>query len=234
MSSDIDKHKDREEAAAVLTQYLLLTHDGKSVFNELHKQLAHLSQPSTPWTNTISALFSSVSSPVQQQQQQRSDPPLMVVKPAAHVTTATPEEKKEEHSSEDELSEQSLDERCVNVCDLAPGKECACRYTLTDTENNVPELDLNAVAIFFPNRDHSCMEEDELVNYVKEQSKSKSSSIASMDAYTGRYYKGKWVIPYVVVYFKSHKRAVHFYTLMRNTIAKNSLPISLNWGRKRH
>jgi hypothetical protein len=169
-------------------------------------------------------------SPPLQQQQPRSDPPLMLVKPVV----VTNEEEEEDDDHEDAFSEQPLDDRCLNVCTPAPNKECACRYKLTDTEESAPALDPKAVAVFFPNREHSELDEDALIAYVKEQSKAKPSLIASIDAYTGRYYKRKWVIPYVVVYCKTHERAVRFYTLMRNAIAKNGLSISLNWGRKRN
>lgn len=232
----------REEAAAVMTKYLMLTSEGKRIFDELHREVVRLPPPppvSMPWTNGMAAttLFLPASpSPPLQQLQQHSDPRHILVKSAAVAATTHKEEQEEEEEDDDqvELSEQSLDERCLNVCTPAPNKECACRYKFTDTEESAPALDPKAVAIFFPNREHSELDEDALIAYVKEQSKAKPSLIASMDAYTGRYYKRKWVIPYVVVYCKTHERAVRFYTLMRKAIAKNGLSISLNWGRKRN
>lgn len=230
----------REEAAAVMTKYLMLTSEGKRIFDELHKEVVRLPPPpppvSMPWTTGMAAttLFLPASpSPSLQQQQPRSDPPLMLVKPAA-IAHEEEEEEEEDDDHEDTLSEQPLDDRCLNVCTPAPNKECACRYKLTDTEESAPALDPKAVAIFFPNREHSELDEDALIAYVKEQSKAKPSLIASIDAYTGRYHKRKWVIPYVLVYCKTHERAIRFYTLMRNAIAKNGLSISLNWARKRN
>lgn len=208
-----------EKAATLFTQYLMLDTDGKAVFDGLLAKIRPA--PNMAWTTMPgTALF--LPPPMATQ---RSDPPLMIHPPAVVV-----DEEKEEEDEEEELSEQPLDKYTVQVC---TNDKCGCRYTLTAKEDEAPELDPNAVALFFPNGEHSEWSAKELIAYVKDLCKDKPSLIHSITAHEGRWYKKKkWVIPYVVVHCKTHKIAVCFYTLIRNAVNHDNLPISFNWGRK--
>lgn len=209
-----------EKAATLFTQYLMLDTDGKAVFDGLLAKIRPA--PNMAWTTMPgTALF--LPPPMATQ---RSDPPLMIHPPAVVVD----EEKEEE---EEELSEQPLDEYTIQVCTPSNGSTCGCRYTLTAHEDEAPELDPKAVAIFFPNGEHSELDAKHLIAYVKDICKDQPSLIHSITAHKGRWNKKKkWVIPYVVVHCKTHKIAVSFYTLIRKAVYRFDLPISFNWGRK--
>lgn len=247
----------REAAAGLFARYMLLNGEEKRAFDDLIAEWRRPQQHhQTPvWLGSGSMLLSSSPSALTYENaavpapapapapvvvQRRSDPPLMVT--TVRAAQAKDEEEKQaspalgmDHEDDNDLSEEPLDERCVNVC--TPKTECACRYKLTEREETVPKLDYKTVAVFFPNAYHSDWQEGELRQYVQNLVRAVtpiSSLVRTMYAVPGRQHRGVFVIPYVLVQCPTHAHAVRIYQIIRRAIARDNLSISLNWGRKRN
>lgn len=231
-------------AAQLMAQFLSLNPEGKAEFERL---LGEWNRPRVAsWAMPQNFLPAPV--PV------RSDPPLMVnVARSAmisdHEDDDDDQELEKDHQSsqeeEEEPSEEPLNERCFNVCEPRRGVTCACRYKLTDTETKPPaEFDLCTVAVFFPEKKYAVNEKDhpDLSRAKLEKAvsfwignKNMRTIVTKLHAVPG-YKKGRngFVTSYVLVHCGTHEKAVHIYTLLRNTLAQlTDKSFSINWGRKR-
>ena len=226
-------------AAQLMAQFLLLSTEDKATFERLLAEWHAPRVAAASWSQNFVLPPPHVSAPVPV----RSDPPLMVnVVRSAMISEHDELEDHQSSQEEKEPPEEPLNDRCFNVCEPRRGLKCACRYKLTDTETKRPaEFDLCTVTVFFPQKKNE-KDHPDLVRAKLEKAvsfwignKNLRTIVTNLYAVPG-YKKGRngFVTSYVLVHCGTHEKAVHIYTLLRNTLAQlTDKSFSINWGRKR-